>query len=844
MRATSRSAALRAIGALGLIVFAGALAAGADHAAHRYASHLSPAVVSAVGPIGICVVVVVALGALWPLFTSLRESLATRRRAPREALPLGEQRVYTVCDGDTLWSIAARTLGSPRRWITIAELNVGARQVDGSVFDPAFLREGWRLVIPCETDRVSAANPLEPSVTSARAALGSLGAWRPDAVVRPIHAAPPPPVPTTADKAEGESSQIAAPESPPAQEPEELPAAPSLEIVTTGEAVPDDYVTSAPDTTDSTSTDDGSDIGDPEHEYKYQNDALSDSDQVHAATTGSDSEEVTIEDLITLPHDPSESEGHTETEGTIESLEDADETSTALVEDDEPLLDAMAVLTERITGVEPATDTTEVAIEEDGGDARTPDSSETEVDLREAAEPEPSEPQLDEALVDRVVEWCHSAGAERLALALRAAAQTMSQQGRMPVAARIGTQAVEVWFAPARPVTADEPARGPWAAWPGMAGWVLTEDVDLNQYAEASTIPSPAPALLPIGFDREGLVLVNASVFGTVSHAGMNAPEYGKAVRGVFSARTRAPWTDGACLLGEKSCAPGDAVIEVRTPDESADPAATASVLLGEHPEADLRVEADGRVPVLGSLVVTPMPYEPASPSKKSARLNVLGPISISGPSVGAFSATAEQLVAYVTLEGGRASLARTLDAVFDHERVSKSTSWRTRKNATEALGTTSGGRPRLRQDGKRDLVLEDVECDWEEFLHLAETDPQGALELVNGEPLEGVEAEWARPWHVDMNERIVRCALEGAQMHLGAGDISAARETVRRGLRAAPYEDNLWILLLELAATVGRGGLSEQWEEIVTVLGERKEPGVPPAIRASYQRLRSAVAV
>jgi hypothetical protein len=166
------------------------------------------------------------------------------------------------------------------------------------------------------------------------------------------------------------------------------------------------------------------------------------------------------------------------------------------------------------------------------------------------------------------------------------------------------------------------------------------------------------------------------------------------------------------------------------------------------------------------------------------------------------------------------------------------------RKQAAEALGTAHDGQPRLHEAERRELLLVDVECDWDVFLRLVDADPASALDLVAGEPLEGVDAEWALPWRVDIGQRIASCALGLARGHLRDGDVSAARETARRGLRAAPYDENLWILLLDVAASVGRGAFGEQWEEIVTVLAEGQEPGLPPTVRAAHQRLRSAVAV
>lgn len=58
--------------------------------------------------------------------------------------------VHVVARRESLWSIAERRLGDPRRWVEILELNRGRTQPDGgklrSPGDP--LRPGWELVLP------------------------------------------------------------------------------------------------------------------------------------------------------------------------------------------------------------------------------------------------------------------------------------------------------------------------------------------------------------------------------------------------------------------------------------------------------------------------------------------------------------------------------------------------------------------------------------------------------------------------------------------------------------------------------------------------------------------------
>jgi len=58
-------------------------------------------------------------------------------------------RLYTVQPGDTLWSIAARQLGSPLRWRQLAAANLGRPQPDGGcLVDDNWILPGWTLVLP------------------------------------------------------------------------------------------------------------------------------------------------------------------------------------------------------------------------------------------------------------------------------------------------------------------------------------------------------------------------------------------------------------------------------------------------------------------------------------------------------------------------------------------------------------------------------------------------------------------------------------------------------------------------------------------------------------------------
>lgn len=446
----------------------------------------------------------------------------------------------------------------------------------------------------------------------------------------------------------------------------------------------------------------------------------------------------------------------------------------------------------------------------------------------------------DEELVRLVLERCYSPAAERLALALRAAGDVLAAQGRTPLAATLGDNEIKLVFATA--VTADAPAPEPWASFPGMSTWVLTHDATwiLESAAETALLPSPCPALVPVGFDGEDLVLLNAAAFGRLAFAWSAGSSYAAAIRSMADPTRWAPWNDTARI---DDATPDTATVGLRLgADDSQEP--EVAIELATDDTAALYVAGDGHVPALGDLVVSPWPHTHRPMPHPKPLVRVLGPISVEGPRADAPAHNrAAELVAYLALQPGmKASKSATDNAVFSHKRMARATSWRLHKAAEELLGIATDGKPCLREEG-RHFVLVDVESDLDLFHAQREIAPEKALQLVTGPPLATAEGDWALGYQVDIAQEVADVGHNLAYACLDENDDAGARFAARAALCASPYDDRLWSDLLEAAAFSGAGAIEEQWAEVVASLGEGRETNLPPALLTLHTRLLAAAA-
>lgn len=92
-------------------------------------------------------------------------------------------------------------------------------------------------------------------------------------------------------------------------------------------------------------------------------------------------------------------------------------------------------------------------------------------------------------------------------------------------------------------------------------------------------------------------------------------------------------------------------------------------------------------------------------------------------------------------------------------------------------------------------LIPGAVESDLYEFRRRVREDPGGALDLVRGVPLAGLDAPWAVPLRAEIQAEIVAAAHAACRL-----DPTNTAEYLRQGLTGAPLDASLWIALFGVA--------------------------------------------
>jgi DNA-binding SARP family transcriptional activator len=165
-------------------------------------------------------------------------------------------------------------------------------------------------------------------------------------------------------------------------------------------------------------------------------------------------------------------------------------------------------------------------------------------------------------------------------------------------------------------------------------------------------------------------------------------------------------------------------------------------------------------------------------------------------------------------------------------------------------LGGPGGGGNYITYHGlARRYTLADVWLDWAAFTALAgrgrqaesRADLRAALDLVRGEPFDGVYFWWLEQATLDaMRAQVTDTAELLARLELGAGDPSASARAARAGLTADPAFEPLWRALMAAEAAAGNTvGVHRAWRHLRAAIADITPGGAPhPDTVALYRDL------
>ncbi|MFD5422218.1 LysM peptidoglycan-binding domain-containing protein [Streptomyces sp. NPDC127069] len=213
-----------------------------------------------------------------------------------------------------------------------------------------------------------------------------------------------------------------------------------------------------------------------------------------------------------------------------------------------------------------------------------------------------------------------------------------------------------------------------------------------------------------------------------------------------------------------------------------------------------------------------PVPAQAAEDEQAPVRIDMLGPLRITGTAASAHGPRTAAVAALLHLRPGRGTeyLCQAMDPVNPwstrtlHSRLSE---------LRNVLGLTHDGLPLLPRpkNGAGYVLHPSVTSDWAEFKILASrglaagpgagtADLEAAMALVRGRPFEGRTLPWADPVIQEMLSRITDTAHTLARWHTDGDtpDLDAARRTVLQALEVEETSEVLYRDLLHIEAAAG----------------------------------------
>jgi DNA-binding SARP family transcriptional activator len=201
----------------------------------------------------------------------------------------------------------------------------------------------------------------------------------------------------------------------------------------------------------------------------------------------------------------------------------------------------------------------------------------------------------------------------------------------------------------------------------------------------------------------------------------------------------------------------------------------------------------------------------PTEPASSLVEVAILGPVELRGAARPFRRAWSLELVAYLAVHPDGASSDRWATALWPDRVMADPTRHSIASAARRALGRAPGGEDHLprRHGGLR--LAPTVRTDWARLRSLAASEEPAAwaaaMTLVRGRPFDGLRApDWAvlEGTLASVEDDVTALALRLAEHRLASGDSRGATDAARRGLRASPYDERLYRVLLRAADAQG----------------------------------------
>jgi len=262
---------------------------------------------------------------------------------------------------------------------------------------------------------------------------------------------------------------------------------------------------------------------------------------------------------------------------------------------------------------------------------------------------------------------------------------------------------------------------------------------------------------------------------------------------------------------------------------------------------------AEVEQPALKARIGVPAPE--VGPTSKARALPievaVLGNVQVNGtPESFRYRRRLTELVAFLAMHPEGATTDTFAAAMWPDRRVPVQTLANRLSETRRALGLASDGRPRLRKQGRRHLIVE-AETDWDRFRDLAAEARdakswRSALALVRGRPFGDLDrGEWAQleGFGAAIEASVVDVACRLGDDALSHGDGGLAHWAALQGLLVSPWDERLYRLLMCAADQLGnRGGVDAALRSLALALELEGDPllGIHPETSALYRRLTS----